>query len=138
MLKTTLRYAMLCSLLVLAAAPATAADANFQANCDPVDPDSLYCEFDANRTPPGQTPTSCGLAFPVRYFWRFGDGASAVTPVPFVDHLYGPTPVFTPVLNVCMSVECSDGTTAYQCHCLDFTGQGNFGSCIEPGGWTPR
>ncbi len=132
----------IASILILAtfAGPAFAADANFQGNCTYVDPDSFACEFDAMRTPGGQAPTTCNLAVPVRYSWRFGDGATAVTTTPETDHLYVATPLWTPpfIYDVCVSVECSDGSSAYKCHCADLTGQNNIGDCIQAGGWTPR
>ena len=120
-----------------------AADANFQANCSYIDPDSFVCEFDAQRTPMGQAATSCDPATPERYFWRFGDGSSAVTTTPETDHLYdlangGPS-FFPPgVYEVCLSVGCSDDTTAYRCHCADFFNQTNLPDCIQAGGWSPR
>ena len=126
---------------VALASPGFAADANFQANCTYVDPDSFYCEFDAERTPTGQAPTSCAPATEERYIWRFGDGNSAVTTNPEVDHVYifgSGAPTFFSFYEACVSVECSDGTSAYRCHCVDLTGQGNLPDCVEPGDWTPR
>lgn len=130
---------VLFALTAAVALPGFAADANFQANCTYVDPDSFYCEFDAERTPMGQAATSCAPAVPTRYIWRFGDGGSDATTTPETDHVYTlgvGVPTFFSYYEACVSVGCSDGSTAFRCHCVDFFGQGLPG-CVEPGGWTP-
>jgi hypothetical protein len=112
------------------AATSFATTANFQAWCQSGIP--TFCSFNANRTPSGQTPTSCTSGSVSLYFWDFGDGGSA-TGGPGNSHVY---PGAVNFASICLSVFCTDLTTATKCHC--FSNVIGVGGCIRPGaGWTP-
>jgi|GEM_PF-4700961 len=117
-------------LLAVAATPAFAASANFQANCDT----GLHCVFDANRTPANQTGTSCGSASIDQFFWDLGDGTSFFTTSSFVSHTYSQDYCETDFVS--LAVFCDDNTSASKTHC--FCSTIGIGGCIRPGaGWTP-
>lgn len=118
-------------LLVAVAAPAVAATANFQANCDGFPTD---CVFDPQRTPFGQSGTACPGSSVKKYFWDFGDGTSTFkTPPP---HQTGHTYTSFLTTDVCLTVFCNNNTSATTCHC--FSNVVGLGGCIIPGaGWTP-
>lgn len=127
---------LLCLLAFAAiAGPASAATANFQANCDPGIPTD--CVFDPNRTSSfGGSPTACPGSSVKKYFWDFGDGNSTfVTPPPHLaSHTYsGPIGY----AEVCLIVFCNDGTSSPPaCHC--FSNQIGVNGCIRNiGSWTP-
>lgn len=129
-----MRKCLSCLVLLAAlAAPAMAATANFQGNCDasqfPHD-----CVFDPQRAPAGQSGTSCPGSSIKRYFWDFGDGTSTFkTPPP---HQVGHTYSSFLTTQVCLTVFCNDNTSATTCHC--FSNVVGLGNCILPGlGWSP-
>ena len=123
------------SLLVLGAfaLPLLAASANFQGNCAAGIPTS--CVFNANRTPAGQTATSCSPSTVSQYFWDFNSTITTddlFTTSSFVSYTYpGQYCDF-----VDMAVFCNNGMSATKSHCIcNYLG---FGGCIIPGaGWTP-
>jgi len=128
------KWALLCllglSVLVLAA-PASAATANFQGFCDGY---PLDCVFDPQRTPSGQTGTACPGSSVKRYFWDFGDGSSTFkTPPP---HQTGHTYSGVSIWDVCLTVFCNDNTSATKCHCV--SNSVGLPYCILAGaGWGP-
>jgi hypothetical protein len=128
-------FLLLCILgLVAMAGSASAATANFQANCASGIPTA--CTFDASRTPTGQTATSCPGSSVWKYFWDFGYNATSfawVTPPP---HTTSYTYPGASQADVCLTVFCNDGTSATKCHC--FANNIGINGCIRPGaGWTP-
>jgi hypothetical protein len=125
-----------CILGFVAAAGHAVVTANFQANCDSGIPTD--CVLDPNRTPSGQTATSCPAGYSVsKYFVDWGDGTS---------YFYFPPPHQTSHTfsgassnDICLTVFCSNGTTTVStttCHC--FSNTLGIGGCVRPGaGWTP-
>lgn len=128
-------FLLLCILgLVAMAGSASAATANFQANCASGIP--TVCTFDASRTPTGQTATSCPGSSVKKYFWDFGDSAFAwvagTPPSTTANHTYSGA-IQT---DVCLTVFCNNNTSATTCHC--FANNIGVNGCIRPGaGWTP-
>jgi hypothetical protein len=122
---------LLCLLgLAVAAYPAAAATAQFQANCAPGIPTN--CVFDPLR--PSGSGSACPGSSISRYFWDFGDGTSVfITPPPNqTGHTYS-SGIST---DVCLTVFCANGTSATTCHC--FSNVVGIGGCIRPiGDWTP-
>jgi hypothetical protein len=118
---------------VAVAGPAGAATANFQVNCASGIPTN--CVLDPNRTPSGQTATSCPMGHSVtQYFVDWGDGTSYYyTPPPHqTSHIF----LGASSNNICLTVFCSDGSSTIKCHC--FSNTVGIGGCVRPGaGWTP-
>ncbi len=107
--------------LLLNAAPAAAATANFQGNC-PVSGGNANCQFDAQRG----GGSSCPGSFIYKYSWNFGDGTGALTGNSVVNHSY-PAPG-AGAYQVDLSVICWDGNIAYRTRhvCISF----GFPGCI--------
>jgi hypothetical protein len=112
----------------LAAAPATAATANFQGNCSDIGT-VVRCTFDAQR--PAGSPSSCSPNSIWWYSWNFGDGTgSGLTTNPQVTHDYDESDDYFPQLIVI----CSNGSTPTKTRhlCINFGTPG----CIAVGvGW---
>lgn len=132
MTRTALKMGLAVVLLAGLSVPASAATANFQANCQLDIP--TPCVFDANRAPDGQSATSCGSASVDQYFWDFGDGTSFFTTSSFVSHTYDQSYCDTDMVS--LAVFCDDNSSASKTHCYCITV--GIKGCIRPGaGWTP-
>jgi hypothetical protein len=128
------RVTFFCFLLLLAtalSAPAEAQTANFQANCASGIP--TVCSFDATR--PAGSGSSCPAGTTVTtYFWDFGVNNSSYTWTTSSTTNYTYQNGIS--TDVCLTVFCSNGSSATKCHC--FSNQFGVNGCIRPGaGWTP-
>ena len=129
-----MKTCILLALCLLISLPAAAATANFQGNCDTGIP--TKCVFDPNRTPSGQTGTSCMGSSISQYFLDFGDGTSGFYSYPILQTWIYHTYTSAISTDICLTVFCTDGTHATTCHC--FSNVIGVGGCIRPGaGWTP-
>lgn len=127
-------FLLFCLLgLIAIAGPAFAATANFQVNCASGIPTA--CVLDPNRTPSGQTGTSCPGSSVSQYFVDWGDGTSYFyTPPP---HQTSHTFSSGSSNDICLTVFCADGTSSTKCHC--FSNVIGVNGCVRPGaGWTPQ
>jgi hypothetical protein len=128
------RAVFFCFLLFLAAAfsaPAEAQTASFQMNCASGIPTN--CVLDPLR--PSGSGSSCPAGTSItQYFVDWGDGNSEFyTPPP---HQKGHTYSSGLSTDVCLTVFCSNGTSATTCRC--FSNVIGVGGCVRPGaGWTP-
>jgi hypothetical protein len=116
--------AFLCAML-LTAATAQAATANFQGNCNG---STLSCSFDSLR--PAGSPSSCSPSFIWKETWDFGDNNTLFTGNTLVNHTYANN---SSVL-VQLSVWCYDGTSASTSRVVCFSV--GVPGCIGPNvGW---
>lgn len=114
-------------------AASMAATANFKGNCTSSFPNN--CVFDTRL--PSSNPTSCGSASVTNHFWDYGDATYGSqfqwTTSVLGSHTYPPG---MNTIDICMTVFCSDGSSASKCHC--FGNVIGYSWCIRPNGsWTP-
>ncbi len=96
---------LLPAALMLCAAPAQAATADFLGNC--TSGTSIGCQFDAQQG----SGTSCPGSFIWKYSWVYGDGSSSgLTGNSLVSHTY--TSPFAAAYQVDLTIFCWDGNQA--------------------------